>query len=345
MTYRPKPGFKGLDAFGITVSRRLGRDHDGHRDRARHARRHRSGRAPRRRPAQGARRHGARHDRLRRPHRGRLHRRRDPPPRRPARPGHRPHARCAWLPAGARRRRAAARRRAAPRSTPAHWRKAMLIVIARDKNGNGGTLGRSVVLHGLLEEGQWSYPPHPGYGARMRRLLIALVLAARRRARDGVGRARARHPGRRLPELRRAERLAARRASCGPDVIRYNVDWSSVARARPGAAARPGRPGLRLGGDGPDRARPRRQGARVLLTIVQAPRWANGGGAPRTAPLDAGDYGTFCRAVATRYSGSFVPGGRDRAAAARDELHGLERAQPRPVPAAAGRARLGGAAR
>jgi DNA-binding beta-propeller fold protein YncE len=29
------------------------------------------------------------------------------------------------------------------------WRKAMLIVIARDKNGNGGTLGRNVVLHGI----------------------------------------------------------------------------------------------------------------------------------------------------------------------------------------------------
>ena len=30
------------------------------------------------------------------------------------------------------------------------WRKAMLIVVARDKNGNGGTLGRSIVLHGIL---------------------------------------------------------------------------------------------------------------------------------------------------------------------------------------------------
>ncbi len=32
------------------------------------------------------------------------------------------------------------------------WRKAMLIVIARDKNGNGGTLGRNVVLHALLKK-------------------------------------------------------------------------------------------------------------------------------------------------------------------------------------------------
>ena len=28
----------------------------------------------------------------------------------------------------------------------------MLIVIARDKNGNGGTLGRKVVLHSVLKK-------------------------------------------------------------------------------------------------------------------------------------------------------------------------------------------------
>ena len=37
--------------------------------------------------------------------------------------------------------------------------------------------------------------------------------------------------------------------------------------------------------------------------------WANGGAEPRSAPLDARDFGTFCRAVATRYSGSFIPVG------------------------------------
>jgi hypothetical protein len=33
---------------------------------------------------------------------------------------------------------------------PGRWRQAMLIVIARDRNGNGGTLGRTVVLHGVI---------------------------------------------------------------------------------------------------------------------------------------------------------------------------------------------------
>jgi DNA-binding beta-propeller fold protein YncE len=32
------------------------------------------------------------------------------------------------------------------------WRKAMLIVIARDKNGNGGTLGRNVVIHSVAKK-------------------------------------------------------------------------------------------------------------------------------------------------------------------------------------------------
>ena len=37
----------------------------------------------------------------------------------------------------------------------------MLIVIARDKNGNGGTLGRRVVLHSVIKKGQGN-PAHPG---------------------------------------------------------------------------------------------------------------------------------------------------------------------------------------
>ena len=34
---------------------------------------------------------------------------------------------------------------------PGNWRKAMLIVIARDRNGNGGTLGKRVVLHSIIK--------------------------------------------------------------------------------------------------------------------------------------------------------------------------------------------------
>ena len=44
---------------------------------------------------------------------------------------------------------------------------------------------------------------------------------------------------------------------------------------------------------------------------MQAPPGPTAAAAPRVAPLDARDYGAFCRAVATRYSGSFVPPGAD----------------------------------
>jgi LemA protein len=92
-----------------------------------------------------------------------------------------------------------------------------------------------------------------------------------------------------------------------PDVIRYNVDWATVAPLPPQRAGDPGDPVynwalpdrvVRLAAD---------QGARLLLTIVQAPEWANGGKAPRYAPRNPRAYGRFCRAVATRYSGTYVP--------------------------------------
>jgi LemA protein len=94
-----------------------------------------------------------------------------------------------------------------------------------------------------------------------------------------------------------------------PDVIRYNVDWASVARARPERPSSPGDPAYDWSATDRIVRNAAAQGARVLLTIVQAPAWANGGAAARTAPRDARDYGTFCRTVAARYSGSFVPAG------------------------------------
>jgi LemA protein len=98
-----------------------------------------------------------------------------------------------------------------------------------------------------------------------------------------------------------------------PDVIRYNVDWSSVARVRPTQPGSPGDPAYDWAATDGIVQGAARQGARVLLTIVQAPAWANGGAAPRGAPIKASDYGTFCKAVATRYSGSFSPSGAQAA--------------------------------
>jgi LemA protein len=98
-----------------------------------------------------------------------------------------------------------------------------------------------------------------------------------------------------------------------PDVIRYNVDWASVARKRPAQAQQPGDPAYDWVATDRIVLNGRAQGARVLLTLVQAPAWANGHRAPRWAPVDARDFGRFCRSVATRYSGSFVPPGAAKA--------------------------------
>ena len=151
MTYRPKPGYHGVDAFGVTVG-----DGSGATTTATvTVRVTRDGTGPVVRLAAGPLKVQAGTARATigcdARTRGRLHRRRDPAPRRPARPGHRPHEGARGRRPRARDRRAA-RRRDAPRSPPAHWRKAMLIVIARDKNGNGGTLGRKVVLHSVLKK-------------------------------------------------------------------------------------------------------------------------------------------------------------------------------------------------
>ena len=72
--------------------------------------------------------------------------------------------------------------------------------------------------------------------------------------------------------------------------------------------------------------------ASLLFTIVDAPKWANGGETPEHVPTDPADFGTFCGVVAQRYP-TVGP------------LHDLERAEPRAVPAAAGRGRDRGAAR
>ena len=94
-----------------------------------------------------------------------------------------------------------------------------------------------------------------------------------------------------------------------PDVIRYNVDWASVARTRPEQPRAPDDPAYDWSASDRIVREGAAQGARVVLTLVQAPVWANGKRAPRFAPLDAGDYGDFCRSAATRYSGSYVPAG------------------------------------
>jgi hypothetical protein len=94
-----------------------------------------------------------------------------------------------------------------------------------------------------------------------------------------------------------------------PKVVRYNVAWEQVAPQRPVAADDPADPAYDFKrADAMDK-QTAAIGAQSLFTIVNSPRWANGGKAPRYAPLSADAYGQFCGAVAWRYSGTYTPPG------------------------------------
>ena len=122
----------------------------------------------------------------------------------------------------------------------------------------------------------------------------------------------------------------------GPKVIRYNIGWEQVAPTQPDGARRSGRSGLRLQArrrDGPADGRDRR-----AEPVHDRQRAEVGERQPRAA-LRAGQRRRLRPVLRRRrlaLLGHLHAAGRARAAARRQELHGLERAQPRPVPAAAG---------
>ena len=92
-----------------------------------------------------------------------------------------------------------------------------------------------------------------------------------------------------------------------PKIVRFNVNWATVAPERPFDALDPADPAYRFSSTDALVRRARKIGATVLLTIVQTPSWASGAAHPVTVPLSADDFGAFCRAVATRYDGHHGP--------------------------------------
>jgi hypothetical protein len=95
-----------------------------------------------------------------------------------------------------------------------------------------------------------------------------------------------------------------------PKVVRYNVGWEQVARARPMAPDDPADPAYDFKHADAMARQTAAIGAQSLFTIVNAPHWANGNRAPRYAPTNADDYGQFCGVVAWRYSGTYTPPGK-----------------------------------
>ena len=97
----------------------------------------------------------------------------------------------------------------------------------------------------------------------------------------------------------------------GAAVVRINVSWRGLVSQPPVDPANPADPAYDFGRlDGAVRAAASRD-LDVLLTLYHAPDFAEGegreaGATPGTWRPDPGDYGAFARAVATRYSGSYL---------------------------------------
>lgn len=88
-------------------------------------------------------------------------------------------------------------------------------------------------------------------------------------------------------------------------IVRAFVYWPQVAPTRPANPADPFDPGYRLN-DLDELVRSAQEhGQEVLFTVYGTPTWANGGKSPNYAPRNLADFGTFTRAVASRYSGRY----------------------------------------
>ncbi len=97
-------------------------------------------------------------------------------------------------------------------------------------------------------------------------------------------------------------------------VLRTSLWWGGprgVAPRRPADGANPNDPAYDWGPFDQMMIRASDANIKVLATIVGTPRWANGGKALYFPPKNVSDLRKFSFAVATRYSGEFVPDGAE----------------------------------
>jgi hypothetical protein len=99
-------------------------------------------------------------------------------------------------------------------------------------------------------------------------------------------------------------------------ILRASLRWGGplgVARRRPDDATDPNDPAYNWGPFDQMMIRAADADIKVIATIVGTPRWANGGKALYVPPKNMSDLRQFAFAVATRYSGDFVPEGTEDA--------------------------------
>jgi Cellulase (glycosyl hydrolase family 5) len=86
-----------------------------------------------------------------------------------------------------------------------------------------------------------------------------------------------------------------------PKLIRYNIVWSDIAPTKPANPADPADPAYAWTNADKLVALAQSLHAAVLLTIVDAPKWANGGKTQQFAPTDPATFGSFCGVVAKHF--------------------------------------------
>ena len=97
-----------------------------------------------------------------------------------------------------------------------------------------------------------------------------------------------------------------RARSNGATVVRTLVEWHRVAPERPADAADPFDPAYRFEDIDELVRNAQQRGMEVLVTLWGTPQWANGGQKPQAMPQQIGDFQSFARAVASRYSGRYA---------------------------------------
>jgi len=102
-----------------------------------------------------------------------------------------------------------------------------------------------------------------------------------------------------------------RAAQAQSGIVRVNVLWRSVVAGPPAAPANPADPSYDFGQIDAAVQSASARGLAVLLTVYDAPGWAEGSHRPQSAPSgtwkpNPGKFRNFAHALATRYSGSFL---------------------------------------
>jgi len=95
-------------------------------------------------------------------------------------------------------------------------------------------------------------------------------------------------------------RVAQLRA-LGVEIVRYTLDWSTVAPTRPATPADPTDPAYDWSSPDTVLDTLRSAGLSVLLQLDGTPAWANGGHAANYAPTSAAAFGAFAKAAARHY--------------------------------------------